>query len=56
MNYDVYSHFPVLAVMCYFVGAFIVTPYREAPRGAQRRRRGSPCSSASRCWPAWCCP
>ena len=25
MNYDVYSHFPVLAVMCYFVGAFIVT-------------------------------
>ena len=25
MNHDVYSHFPVLAVMCYFVGAFIVT-------------------------------
>ena len=25
MNYDIYSHFPVLAVMLYFVGAFIVT-------------------------------
>ena len=25
MNYDVYMHFPVLAIMTLFVGAFLVT-------------------------------
>ena len=39
MNYDVYSHFPVLAVMCYFVGAFIVTLIgkRRAARNSREK-------------------
>lgn len=25
MTYEIFKHFPVLAIMCYFLGAFIVT-------------------------------